>query len=852
MTWADSVPNLLIGLREGLEAGLVVTILLAAVRKTASVRKDPAHNAETCDSGISTAPIWLGVLGAVTLAGAFAAVLTFSVSVLTSAGQEAVGGLLSVLAVGLVTAMIFWMRRTAASLSAHLRGEVRRAAAIGAGALTLTAFLSVGREGLETTLFLWTAAKASGQTAGPLVGAAIGITAAVILCWLLYRRAVHLNVGVFFNRTAIALIVIAAGVLAYGLGDLQDAGWLPGHAWVAFDLTAHIDPGSWWASIITGITELSPKMTVLQVTAWLAYLVVVIPAFISAGRSAVGKGAASKTTSTAAAAVTASAVQAGAAPAEAASASEAAAPAPAASAALETATAAEDVRGNSAIPALAAPVPAVGPVLAVGLVPVVAPVGGTARANGAPNDAGNPNGPGASRDSGAPSVPASPGEPIDRGEPSGTGEPATPAGPGGPAVPDGTGEAGAPRERGRWERVAGRRPWLVAGVLVTVPAVAAGVTIAALPSGSANSATAVTVSRTNCAPEWSSAKTGTQTITVTNNSGLAGEINLDNAAGAVVGEIETIGPGTSAPLTATLGAGTYTFRCLMGSAPVTASQSVTVSAVAGTTTAAGVANTVPVAVKPVTVNDLTPPNKLYQSYAAVQLTDLAEDVAMLEADLSHNKIPQAQKDWLTAQLAWERVGASYDSFGDLGLAVDGLPDGLPDGVNDKGFTGLHRLEYGLWHGQSAKELLPVTQTLAKNVATVKKNLASDDLTGDPTQLPVRAHEIVEDALRDHLSAIDDQGAGAAYAMTWADTQIDKVVLGYLASLLNERQPGLVATADSQLAALDQALLASKANGQWQSPAAVTAGQRQQVNAAIGALLETLAAVPDLLEVPPTH
>ena len=114
--------------------------------------------------------------------------------------------------------MIFWMRRTAATLSAHLRGEVERAAAIGAGALTLTAFLSVGREGLETTLFLWTAAKASGQTAGPLVGAAIGIAAAVLLCWLLYRRAVHLNVGVFFNRTAIALIVIAAGVLAYGLG----------------------------------------------------------------------------------------------------------------------------------------------------------------------------------------------------------------------------------------------------------------------------------------------------------------------------------------------------------------------------------------------------------------------------------------------------------------------------------------------------------------------------------------------------------------------------------------------------------------------------------------------------------
>jgi high-affinity iron transporter len=708
VTWADSVPNLLIGLREGLEAGLVVTILLAAVRK-ASPRGT--------DGTVSTAPIWLGVLGAVTLAGAFAAVLTFSVSVLTSAGQEAVGGLLSVLAVCLVTGMIFWMRRTAATLSAHLRGEVERAAAIGTGALTLTAFLSVGREGLETTLFLWTAAKASGQTAGPLIGAAVGIVAAILLCWLLYRRTVHLNVGVFFNRTAIALIVIAAGVLAYGLGDLQDAGWLPGHAWVAFDLTAHIDPGSWWASIITGITELSPKMTVLQVTAWLAYLVLVIPAFLRAGR-----------------------------PAAAATAQEASAPVPA--------------------PTGAAPVP-------------------------------------------APTASASAG-----------------------AIP-------------RWERVAGRRPWLVAGVVVAVPALAAGVTIAALPAA-ATSASTVTVTRIDCAPEWLSAQTGTQTITVTNNSGLAGEINLDNASGAVIGEIETIGPGTSAPLTATLGAGTYTIRCLMGSQPTTTSQPVTVSAGGAAAVAA------PVAVKPVTLGELTGPNKLYQGYAAAQLDALAQAVAAIEADLRRGSLAQAKTDWLAAQLDWERVGASYDSFGDLGLAVDGLPDGLPNGVNDKSFTGLHRLEYGLWNGQSAAELLPVAETLARNVTTAQDNLANVNLAGDPTQLPIRAHEIIEDALRDHLSGIDNQGADDAYPMTYADTQVDRVVLGYLANLIDQREPGLVATADSELATLDQALLATRDNGQWQPLTAVTLDQRQHVNAAIGALLETLASVPDLLEVPPAH
>ena len=691
----------------------MVTILLAAVRKTAAAQAERGGQPR-----VSTAPIWLGVLGAVTLSGAFAAILTFSVSVLSSAGQEAVGGLLSVFAVGLVTAMIFWMRRTAATLSSHLRGEVARAAAIGTGALTITAFLSVGREGLETTLFLWTAAKASGQTVGPLVGAAIGIAAAVALCALLYRRAIHLNVGVFFSRTAFALIVIAAGVLAYGLGDLQDANLLPGHAWVAFDLTPHIDPGSWWASIITGITELSPKMTVLQVTAWLAYLVVVVPAFVNAGRAVK--------------------------------------------------------------PAVK---PAASPELAA-----------TATA------------------------PAEPAAPVPAPIPSGP---------------------------SRWERLAGGRPWVVAGVLIVVPSLAAGMAIAAMPAAASGTVAAVTVSRTECAPQFTSAGSGTQTFTVANNSGLAGEINLDNSGGAVVGEIETLGPGTSAPLTADLSDGTYTFVCLMGSQAATSSQSVQI--------AAATAGPAPVAVKPVTLAELTPPNTLYQAYAAAQLKDLAGDVTTIQADLGKKDIAKAKTEWLSAQLAWERVGASYDSFGDLGLAVDGLPDGYPDGVNDKNFTGLHRLEYGLWHGQSAAELLTVTSTLAKNVATVQKSLTSDDLAGDPTQLPLRVHEIIEDALRDHLSGIDDNGGNAAYAQTYADTQVDKVVLGDEAALINARDPGLVATAQRELTTLDQALAATRTAGrQWQALTAVTLAQRQHVDGAIGALLETLAVVPDLLEVPPTH
>jgi high-affinity iron transporter len=405
-------------------------------------------------------------------------------------------------------------------------------------------------------------------------------------------------------------------------------------------------------------------------------------------------------------------------------------------------------------------------------------------------------------------------------------------------TPAPSGSAGA-----RWERLAGQRTWAVAGVLVAVPAVVAGSVIAALPAASAATTTAVTVTGSGCARDWTSARAGTQTFTVTNSSSRAGEITLDNAAGGIVAEIEILGPATTAPMTATLGGGSYTFQCRMSGQAAMSSAPVNIT---GQVTGPGAG---PAAVKPVTLQELTGPNRAYQAYAAGQLAALAGAVTTIQADLHRGNLGQARTHWLAAQLDWERVGASYDSFGDDGAAVDGLPGGLPGGVNDPGFTGLHRLEYGLWHGQDAAALEPVVTTLARDVATVRKNLASDDLAGDPANLPLRAHEILEDALRDHLSGLDDQGAGAAYPQTYADLQVTRVVLGELAPLVNARAPELLPAARAQLDALAQALLATEAGGRRQSPDALLA--RQRVDAALGAVLETLAQVPDLLEVPPT-
>ena len=135
---------------------------------------------------------------------------------------------------------------------------------------------------------------------------------------------------------------------------------------------------------------------------------------------------------------------------------------------------------------------------------------------------------------------------------------------------------------------------------------------------------------------------------------------------------------------------------------------------------------------------------------------------------------------------------------------------------------------------------------------MQRNLTSTDLAGDPTSLPIRAHEILEDALRDHLSGADDEGSGAAFALTYADAQVTRTVLGFLTPLLSAREPGLAEIACGELADLQQALLATRVNGKWQSLTEVSLSAREHVDSAIGAALETLATVPDLLEVRATH
>jgi len=290
----------LIGLREGLEAALVVGILVAYLKRLD--RRDVLPR------------LWTGVGAAVLLALAIGAVLTFGAYALTFQGQEIIGGTLSLVTVAMVTWMIFWMRKAGRTMKATLHGGVDRALEAGTvWALVLVGFVSVAREGVETTLLLWSMVQSFGDAPSAILGAALGLVVAVLAGWLLARGAVRLDLSRFFTWTGGFLVIIAAGVLAYAISDLQEAGVVPGPftsaapldasgavlvGWAglpfgwAFDVSSAIRPDSALAVLLQATVGFMPRMSWIQVIAWALYLLVVGTLFVRGLRRPASRAAA--------------------------------------------------------------------------------------------------------------------------------------------------------------------------------------------------------------------------------------------------------------------------------------------------------------------------------------------------------------------------------------------------------------------------------------------------------------------------------------------------------------------------------------------------------------------------------
>jgi len=275
----------LIGLREGLEATLVVTILVAYLVKTN--RRDRLR------------PVFLGVGAAVGLSLCVGAALTFGSSQLSFQAQEGFGGTMSFIAVGLVTWMIFWMARHARHLKGELQSQLDVALAGSAIGIVVIGVVSVGREGVETALFIWASVNSSGNAVLGTIGAALGLLVSVVISYLIYRGLVRINLSRFFLWTGAFLVVVAAGVLAYGVGDLQEAGVIPGVANIAYDLTGVIPATSWYGVLLTGLFQFTAEPTWARLIVWVLYIAVVLTLFL---RVSLGRRKSAAVTATAGAA----------------------------------------------------------------------------------------------------------------------------------------------------------------------------------------------------------------------------------------------------------------------------------------------------------------------------------------------------------------------------------------------------------------------------------------------------------------------------------------------------------------------------------------------------------------------
>ncbi|MBB5111734.1 iron uptake transporter permease EfeU [Micromonospora chalcea] len=260
----------LIGLREGLEATLVVSILVAFLVK--SQRRDRLPQ------------VWAGVGLAVALSVGFGSLIQYtSTSLLrTYESREMFEAVTSIAAVVFVTWMIFWMRRAARTIAGELRGKLTDALAVGSLAVAGMAFLAVIREGLETALIFYAAAEsvAGGTGPGSLLALAGGVATAVVIGFLLYRSAVRINLSRFFTWTGALLILVAAGILKYGVHDFQEAGVLPGLNDLAFDISTTLDPNTWYGALLAGMFNITAAPTVLELIAWVAYAVPVLVLFL--------------------------------------------------------------------------------------------------------------------------------------------------------------------------------------------------------------------------------------------------------------------------------------------------------------------------------------------------------------------------------------------------------------------------------------------------------------------------------------------------------------------------------------------------------------------------------------------
>jgi high-affinity iron transporter len=307
----------------------------------------------------------------------------------------------------------------------------------------------------------------------------------------------------------------------------------------------------------------------------------------------------------------------------------------------------------------------------------------------------------------------------------------------------------------------------------------------------------------------------------------------------VFAEIPTLGPGVVRPVRVTMEPGVYAWRCVSFDGSITVSP---MERVQGPEVGDPSPTFTPVAPEELSAAAIT-----YRDSAERGLRVLVVATDSLAAAARSGNRPLTRTDWLRAHLDYERLGAVYDAFGVFNGEINGRADGLVGGVNSPKFTGFLRLEYALWHHQSRATVTAVADSLDRNVHALVEAFPQQPLL--ITDVPLRAHEIMENALQFELTGDTDEGSHTNLATVRANVDGDRTVLAALRPLLVARDPGLLATAEAQLTTLAGLLdTYRRPDGVWTPVESLSLLQHEQLDADTDAALATLAQMPAQLEV----
>jgi high-affinity iron transporter len=252
--------SFLLSLREGIEAALIIGILLGALRQTHREKFTPT--------------VWYGAVSAGIVSLLAAILLTFLGLEMKDPGEAIFEGFTMLIAAGLLTWMIFWMSRTARTLKSNMEANVQRASEVGTRALFLVAFIAVLREGIELALFLTASVFASDALQATL-GAILGLGTAILLGWTIFATTVRLDLRRFFQFTSFLLILFAAGLVAHGVHAFNELGWIPPiieHVW---DVSAFVSSTSTFGQLLAALFGYNPMPSLTEILAYAAYFILV-------------------------------------------------------------------------------------------------------------------------------------------------------------------------------------------------------------------------------------------------------------------------------------------------------------------------------------------------------------------------------------------------------------------------------------------------------------------------------------------------------------------------------------------------------------------------------------------------